>query len=123
MHKYFTKFSNNYNSKEILSGIQKFFQLIHLSLKLRYNVYLKISLYRGPSHFVFIGAYGVVCSAVDKRNNEQVAIKKIPSIFDQLTLVKRTYREIKILKHFKHDNVISIREILRPRDLQSFKVM
>ena len=63
-----------------------------------------------------------MCSAVDDRNNEKVAIKKIPSIFDQLTLAKRTYREIKILKHFKHDNIISIREILRPRDLQTFEV-
>ena len=63
-----------------------------------------------------------MCSSVDSRNNEKVAIKKITSIFDQLTLAKRTYREIKILKHFKHDNIISIKEILRPRDLQTFKV-
>ena len=53
----------------------------------------------------------------------QVAIKKIPAIFEQRTIAMRTYREIKILKHFRHDNIISIREILLPRadDLATFK--
>ncbi|XP_041349154.1 mitogen-activated protein kinase 7-like [Gigantopelta aegis] len=63
-----------------------------------------------------IGAYGVVCSAIHKKTNDKVAIKKIPNVFEALTLTKRTYREIKILKHFKHDNIISIREILKPSE-------
>jgi mitogen-activated protein kinase 7 len=63
------------------------------------------------------GAYGVVCSAVNLlRSGERVAIKKIPDIFGQTTIAMRTYREIKILKHFRHENIISIREILRPRE-------
>lgn len=63
------------------------------------------------------GAYGVVCSAVNQcRNDERVAIKKIPDIFGQVTIATRTYREIKILRHFRHDNIISIRDILQPRD-------
>jgi mitogen-activated protein kinase 7 len=63
------------------------------------------------------GAYGVVCSAANLlRPNERVAIKKIPDIFGQTTVAMRTYREIKILKHFRHENIISIREILRPRE-------
>ena len=61
------------------------------------------------------GAYGVVCSAIHKRTNDKVAIKKIPAVFDVDTTAKRTYREIKILKHFKHDNIIAIREILKPK--------
>ncbi|PVF93468.1 Pkinase-domain-containing protein [Serendipita vermifera] len=32
----------------------------------------------------------------------------------------RTLREIKILKHFNHENIISILDILRPPDLESF---
>ena len=64
-----------------------------------------------------IGAYGVVCSAVNRRlNDERVAIKKIPDIFGRVTIAMRTYREIKILKHFRHDNIISIRDMLQPRD-------
>jgi len=63
------------------------------------------------------GAYGVVCSAVkQRRGGERVAIKKIPDIFGQVTIARRTYREIKILKHFRHDNIISIRDILQPTD-------
>jgi len=65
------------------------------------------------------GAYGVVCSAVNLlRPGDRVAIKKIPDIFGQTTVAMRTYREIKILKHFRHDNIIAIREILKPRNNQ-----
>lgn len=67
------------------------------------------------------GAYGVVCSAVDTKNGSKVAIKKIPRAFDVVTTAKRTYRELKILKHFKHDNIISIKNILKPpEDLEKF---
>lgn len=45
---------------------------------------------------------------------QQVAIKKIPNAFDVVTNAKRTLRELKILKHFKHDNIIAIKDILRP---------
>ncbi|KFR07705.1 Mitogen-activated protein kinase 7, partial [Opisthocomus hoazin] len=42
------------------------------------------------------------------------AIKKIPNAFDVVTNAKRTLRELKILKHFKHDNIIGIKDILKP---------
>ncbi|CAL1529184.1 unnamed protein product, partial [Lymnaea stagnalis] len=69
-----------------------------------------------PIENIGIGAYGVVCSAIQKKSGDRVAIKKIPSVFEALTIAKRTYREIKILKHFKHDNIICIREILLPKE-------
>ena len=62
------------------------------------------------------GAYGAVCSAVDTRTGSKVAVKKISRAFDVLTTAKRTNRELKILKHFNHDNVISIMDILKPPD-------
>ena len=62
------------------------------------------------------GAYGVVCSALNKLTKEKVAIKKIPNIFEQTVIAKRTYREIRILKHFRHDNVVAIQEILKPKE-------
>jgi mitogen-activated protein kinase 7 len=65
-----------------------------------------------------IGAYGVVCSAVHRKTRDHVAIKKIPNVFDVKDIAKRTYREIKILKHFKHDNIIAIRELLKPKETQ-----
>ncbi|NXA25318.1 MK07 kinase, partial [Ibidorhyncha struthersii] len=47
-------------------------------------------------------------------SGQQVAIKKIPNAFDVVTNAKRTLRELKILKHFKHDNIIGIKDILKP---------
>ncbi|XP_060072665.1 mitogen-activated protein kinase 7-like [Ylistrum balloti] len=63
-----------------------------------------------------IGAYGVVCSAIHRKTQDRVAIKKIPRIFDYCKIGTTTYREIKILKHFKHDNIISIRDIIKPKE-------
>ncbi|MGH0188368.1 UNVERIFIED_CONTAM: hypothetical protein FKN15_029281 [Acipenser sinensis] len=60
------------------------------------------------------GAYGVVSSARRRSTGQQVAIKKIPNAFDVVTNAKRTLRELKILKHFNHDNIIAIKDILRP---------
>ncbi|KAJ3607382.1 hypothetical protein NHX12_024433 [Muraenolepis orangiensis] len=60
------------------------------------------------------GAYGVVSSARRRDNGQQVAIKKISNAFEVLTNAKRTLRELKILKHFKHDNIIAIKDILQP---------
>lgn len=43
------------------------------------------------------GAYGVVCAALNKENNQKVAIKKIPNAFEDLIDAKRILREIKLL--------------------------
>ena len=47
------------------------------------------------------GAYGVVCSAINMKTQARVAIKKISAIFNHLSVAKRTYREVKMLKHLK----------------------
>jgi len=60
------------------------------------------------------GAYGLVCSARIAATGEGVAIKKIPKAFDDIIDCKRLLREIKILKHFRHDNVLGIKDILCP---------
>lgn len=66
-----------------------------------------------------IGAYGVVCSAINTRTNEKVAIKKITNILDHLLTTKRTFRELKILQHFDHDNIIAIRDMIMPQSSAS----
>ena len=53
------------------------------------------------------GAYGVVVSANDELNKDKVAIKKVPRAFDDLIDAKRILREIKLLRHFDHENVSS----------------
>lgn len=64
------------------------------------------------------GAYGLVCSARNLETGEGVAIKKIPKAFDDVVDCKRLLREIKILKHFRHDNVLGIKDILAPPSKQ-----
>lgn len=62
------------------------------------------------------GTYGIVYSAVNRRTGQRVAVKKVCNIFHNLILAQRTYREIKILRHFCHDNVIRICDILPPSE-------
>jgi p38 MAP kinase len=50
-------------------------------------------------------------SARDQLTNQNVAIKKIMKPFSTPVLAKRTYRELKLLKHLKHENVISLSDI------------
>lgn len=54
------------------------------------------------------GAYGVVCSAEDTESKQKVAIKKCQKVFDDLIDAKRILREIKLLQFFKHDNIVSL---------------
>ncbi len=60
------------------------------------------------------GAYGVVCSAIDTDTNAKVAIKRIPSAFDDLVDAKRILREVKMLHHFNHENIISLVDLIDP---------
>nr|CAG8530391.1 8101_t:CDS:10 [Entrophospora candida] len=53
---------------------------------------------------VGMGAFGLVCSAKDQLTGASVAIKKIMKPFSTPVLSKRTYRELKLLKHLKHEN-------------------
>ena len=65
------------------------------------------------------GAYGVVRSAIHTPTNQKVAIKKIEP-FERSMLCLRTLRELKLLKHFNHENIISILAIQRPATYESF---
>lgn len=65
--------------------------------------------------FLGEGAYGMVVKAVrDNRPGEAFAIKKISS-FDHQTYCQRTLREIKILLKFDHENIISVKDVVRER--------
>jgi serine/threonine protein kinase len=60
------------------------------------------------------GAYGLVCSGREVETNKLVAIKKIPKAFEDTVDCKRLLREVKILRHFRHDNVLGLHDILPP---------
>ncbi|XP_075490001.1 mitogen-activated protein kinase 1-like [Primulina tabacum] len=70
--------------------------------------------YRPPIIPIGRGAYGIVCSVRNIENNEMVAIKKIANAFDNYMDAKRTLREIKLLRHLDHENVIAIRDVVPP---------
>ncbi|SCW04359.1 LAFE_0H11804g1_1 [Lachancea fermentati] len=65
------------------------------------------------------GAYGVVCSALHVPSGEMVAIKKIEP-FDRPLFCLRTLREIKLLRCFRHENIISVFDIQRPASFEAF---
>merc|ERR1719453_2216471 len=67
------------------------------------------------------GAYGVVCSAQDEETGETVAIKKIENAFEHLTFAKRTLRELRILRHLRHENLIDIRHVFLPGQKDNFE--
>lgn len=60
------------------------------------------------------GAYGIVCSANDILTGERVAIKKIAGVADNATDCKRTLREMRLLRHFSHENVIALKDVYVP---------
>uniref|UniRef100_H2P4V9 mitogen-activated protein kinase n=1 Tax=Pongo abelii TaxID=9601 RepID=H2P4V9_PONAB len=60
------------------------------------------------------GAYGSVCSAYDARLRQKVAVKKLSRPFQSLIHARRTYRELRLLKHLKHENVIGLLDVFTP---------
>jgi len=67
------------------------------------------------------GAYGQVCSAdstatvcADGRYL-RVAIKKISRPFQSAIHAKRTYRELRMLKHMNHENIIGLLDCFTPQ--------
>ncbi|KAG5018270.1 hypothetical protein JHK87_014125 [Glycine soja] len=67
------------------------------------------------------GAYGIVCSSVNREINEKVAIKKIQNAFENRVDALRTLRELKLLRHLHHENVIALKDIMMPVHRNSFK--
>jgi serine/threonine protein kinase len=59
-------------------------------------------------------------SAVHLPSQRKVAIKRITP-FDHSMFCLRTLREIKLLRHFNHENIIAILDILQPSNLEDFK--
>uniref|UniRef100_A0A7N6ATH5 mitogen-activated protein kinase n=1 Tax=Anabas testudineus TaxID=64144 RepID=A0A7N6ATH5_ANATE len=70
------------------------------------------------------GAYGSVCSAINEKAKDKVAIKKLHRPFQSEIFAKRAYRELRLLKHMKHENVIGLLDVFTPAtglgDFQDF---
>ncbi|CAG9461299.1 unnamed protein product [Pedinophyceae sp. YPF-701] len=83
------------------------------------------SLFECPAYYqplkpIGKGAYGVVCSAKNVITGKDVAIKKIGRAFENVIDAKRTLREIKLLRHLEHENVIRILDLWPPAAMEAF---
>ncbi|KAK9127243.1 hypothetical protein Syun_016040 [Stephania yunnanensis] len=107
--------ADNNNFSSVLSHDGQFVQ---------YNIFGNLfeitSKYRPPITAIGRGAYGVVCSLLNMEKNEMVAVKKIADAFDNPIDTKRTLREIKLLRHLDHENVIGIRDVIPPPTRREF---
>jgi len=67
------------------------------------------------------GANGIVCHATDEESGKQVAVKKIEGVFEHLTITRRTLRELRILRHLQHENLMQVKNILITGTKNDFK--
>lgn len=82
----------------------------------KFRVYTRYQLIRAIGH----GAYGVVIAASDQITGNSVAIKNIPKTFDDLVDAKRIVREIRLMRHLRHPNIVSVIDVMRPPSLAEF---
>ncbi|XP_014676602.1 PREDICTED: mitogen-activated protein kinase 14-like [Priapulus caudatus] len=84
-----------------------------------YRIELNKTVWEMPQRYQMLspvgsGAYGQVCSALDTKLNRKVAIKKLARPFQSAIHAKRTYREVRMLKHMDHENIIGLLDIFTP---------
>ncbi|KAH1029925.1 hypothetical protein HUJ05_003072 [Dendroctonus ponderosae] len=53
--------------------------------------------------------------ALDAQTRKKIAIKKLARPFQTAVHAKRTYRELKLLKHMRHENVIGLLDVFYPK--------
>lgn len=53
--------------------------------------------------------------------NDKVAIKKIAGAFENVIDAKRTLREIKLVRHLQHENIVQIKDIIPPTNRANFR--
>lgn len=58
-----------------------------------------------------IGVSGLVCSAKDQITKRTIAVKKLAQPFKSENIAKHMYREVRLLKTLKHENIIHLNDI------------
>ena len=62
---------------------------------------------------MFIGI-SMLRAVTDPRDGKRVALKKLPNVFSNVIAAKRVFRELKMLFHYRHENVLKSLDILQP---------
>ncbi|KAF0697044.1 Aste57867_12228 [Aphanomyces stellatus] len=67
------------------------------------------------------GSYGQVAEAYDTIRQKRVAIKRVINVFDRAQDCIRLFREIYILRHVRHSNLVTLLDVIPPRNYESFR--
>jgi serine/threonine protein kinase len=70
--------------------------------------------YYTPTRILGKGAYACVCEAINKKTGRTVAIKKNKGVFQDWCDAKRILREIKLMMHFDHDDIVGLIGVIPP---------
>ncbi|CAI2351243.1 unnamed protein product [Caenorhabditis sp. 36 PRJEB53466] len=86
-----------------------------------YVVELNRSVWIVPNYYINLtpigtGAYGTVCAAECTRTGTRVAIKKFNRPFQSIIHARRTYRELRLLRCMRHENIIDLLDVFSPND-------
>eukprot|EP00178_Gracilaria_changii_P018829 TRINITY_DN5428_c0_g1_i1.p1 TRINITY_DN5428_c0_g1~~TRINITY_DN5428_c0_g1_i1.p1 ORF type:complete len:478 (-),score=60.63 TRINITY_DN5428_c0_g1_i1:2029-3462(-) len=57
------------------------------------------------------GSYGLVVKAIDTTHNSRVAIKKILRAFSSTRMARHVLRELRLLRHLRHPNIVRLLDI------------
>ena len=66
------------------------------------------------------GSFSAVCSCYDRKDNRNVAIKKVTNAFDDLEDARHILREIKMLSFFDHDNIVTLLDVPKPDNKSNY---
>lgn len=66
------------------------------------------------------GSDGVVCSAINRETNKKVAIKEILNVFENRINAVRTLKDMNLLRHVRHDNIIALNDVMLSGHRTSF---
>mmetsp|Transcript_5651 Transcript_5651/g.9449 ORF Transcript_5651/g.9449 Transcript_5651/m.9449 type:complete len:1003 (+) Transcript_5651:184-3192(+) len=58
------------------------------------------------------GSYGVVAAFHDTERGRDIAIKRVRRVFDNYLVLRRTLREIRLMSHFRHPNLMRLHKVL-----------
>jgi len=70
-----------------------------------------------PERYQFLkmlgsGSYGVVASFHDTGRQRDVAVKRVKNVWDNFLVLRRTLREVRLMRHFRHPNVLRLHKAL-----------
>eukprot|EP00531_Pseudo-nitzschia_arenysensis_P007735 CAMPEP_0116143258 /NCGR_PEP_ID=MMETSP0329-20121206/15352_1 /TAXON_ID=697910 /ORGANISM="Pseudo-nitzschia arenysensis, Strain B593" /LENGTH=464 /DNA_ID=CAMNT_0003638561 /DNA_START=328 /DNA_END=1722 /DNA_ORIENTATION=- len=110
--------SSNVTEMEVSSPVEEYKTHSFPAGKHTFTVDQRYSMIR----VVGSGAYGVVISSKDSKKAKNVAIKMVPKAFNDEIDAKRILREIKLLNHLEHENIVNIIDMMPPtaRYLEDF---